>query len=266
MKRFAVCIFLLFLALPSFLQSSETWLTVKHRIRVSDGIGRGSTRKEAVEAAVQNARKKAMERVATSFIHSYERVESFVLTEDRIIEDIHAEVLRQKVRQVEYPYENVALVTVDFTVRYFDLDFFVREMRKSSESSLMRSLVISGWGQIYNKNYFNAVLFLITTYGSFANAYYHDTRVTSLKKDYQNASTDTVEELYSRYKEAVGQRDLWLIVGVSSWIYSIWEAFEDREITNEKLDEVHDRYFPDFYYTRKKSFVQKAVDRWAPRW
>jgi hypothetical protein len=265
MTRLLSLLLLLCVAAP--LWSQESFLTVKRRIRVTDGIARGATRLEAKEAAVANARRKAIERVATSFIHSYERTDNMVLTEEQIIQDIRAQVLRTKVRKVEYPYENVALVTVDFTIEYFDLDFFAAELRKSAESAMVRSLVISGWGQLYNRNYLHAIVFFSTTYGSLGRAYWSDLRTTALKREYL-ASADPVRSrsLYGRYRDSSWESAAWLTVGITSWAYSIWEAFEDRENTARSLDEAHDQFFPDFYYTREKSFVQKAMDKAGPKW
>jgi len=255
---------LLAFAAPS--GAEDNFLSVKRVIRVTDGIAQGATPQEAKLKAVENARRKALERVASSFVHTYERVENFVLTDDKIIQDIHAKILKTKVRKIEYPFENVALVTVDFTVEYFDLDFFVREIRKSAESAMVRSLVISGWGQVYNRNYFNAILCFAATYGSLAAAYGFSLKTDGLRRQYKAANGLYADALYVRYRDSYLQTAAWLSVGLGSWAYSMWEAFEDREITNLKLDDVHSKFFPDFYYAREKSFVQKAMDRAAPRW
>ncbi len=267
MKKLSIIIStLLFLASSGYAKTEAEFLTVKRTIRVTDGIARGVDKEDAKQNAIENARNKARERVATSFIHSYEKVENAVLTEEKIIQDLHAEIIRTKVRKVEYPFENVCLVTVDFTIKYFDLDFFVRELRKSAESSMMRSLVLSGWGQVYNRNYFNGLCFFVTTYGSFYRAYIWDGQATDYKHAYDKAGSATVAEAYNNFKNADIQSKTWLVIGISSWAYSMWEAFEDREITNLKLDDAHKQYFPTFWYTREKSFVQKRMDNWAPKW
>jgi hypothetical protein len=268
MRRSPLIPLALLLALAAAVPAAaeDNFLSAKRVIRVTDGIAGGADRAEAKRNAVENARRKALERVASSFVHSYERVENFVLTEDRIIQDIHAKILKTKVRKVEYPYENVALVTVDFTVEYFDLDFFVREIRKSAESAMVRSLVISGWGQVYNRNYFHGLLCFAATYGSLATAYGFSLKTGGLKREYGEADGRYADLLYGRYRDSYLQTAAWLSIGLGSWAYSMWEAFEDREITNLKLDEVHGRFFPDFYYTREKSFIQKGMDRAVPRW
>ncbi len=268
MARKAVIIILSLLTIGISAQAGNEaeFLTVKRTIRITDGIARGSSEIDAREKAIANARVKALERVATSFVHSYEKVENAVITEDKIMQDIHAEIIRTKIRKVEYPFENVALVTVDFTVKYFDLDFFVRELRKTAESSMMRSLVISGWGQLYNQNYFNATCFFIATYGSLYKGLVFDKEATALKQDYDRAPPSRAALAYEDYKNADLQSKVWFTIGFSSWLYSMWEAFENREITNLKLDEVHKQYFPSFWYVRQKSFVQNTMDNWAPKW
>lgn len=265
-KKMTLSLLMLLITSQLFAGNEAEFLTVKRTIRITDGIARGDSPEDAKAKAIANARLKALERVATSFVHSYEKVENAVLTEDKIIQDIHAEIIRTKVRKTEYPFENVALVTVDFTVKYFDLDFFVRELRKTAESSMMRSLVISGWGQLYNQNYFNATCFFLTTYGSLYKGYTLDQEATVLRKDYEKAPPYRVEQAYEDFKDTDLQSKVWFTIGFSSWLYSMWEAFENREITNLKLDEVHKKYFPSFWYVRKKSFVQNTMDKWAPKW
>jgi hypothetical protein len=265
-KTRTVLIFLVLAFLCVSVAAEETYLTVKKRVRITDGIAAGENPGDAKDKAVENAKKKALERVATSFMHSYERVENGVLTADTVIQDIHAKILKVKLRKVEYPFENVALVTVDITMQYFDLDFFVRELRKSAESSFMRSIVISGWGQVYNRDWFNAALCFFTTYGSLGTAWYYDIHADAVRDQYRKAGSADAARLYNDYRNAYASRDTWLIIGIASWAYSVWEAFEDRAVMNEKLDAVHQKYFPDFYYTRYKSFVQKEVDNWMPKW
>lgn len=249
------------------LAGQETFLTVKRTVRVTDGIGRGETPEAAKEAAIANARQKALERVATSFVHTYERAEGMVLTEERIMQDIHAKILRTRVRKVEYPFPDVALVTADITVQYFDLDFFVRELRKSAESAMVRSLVVSGWGQVYNRNYLHAVLCFGATYGSLAKAWFSDLEADRLKREYLSA-VDPVRSrvLYDRYKAASWERLAWISLGAASWAYSVWEAFENREEAARSLDTVHARFFPEFRYVRQKSSVQAFMDNLAPTW
>jgi len=264
MKRLSVIIFLFSIC---SLFAQEELITAKRKIRINDGIGRGLNKIEAKNNAISNAKMKALERVATSFIHSYEKAENMVLTEDKILQDIHARVVKHRLIKVEYPFENVAIVTVDFWLEFLDIDFFAVELRKSAESAMVRSFVISGWGQFYNRNYLHGILFFVTTYGSIIQAILQENLKRDLKNQYLLAtSSEAATFLYSKYRNAVFSQTAWLSIGITSWAFSIWEAFEDYERAGQLLDQTHETFFPEFRYTRQKSFVQKFMEKVAPKW
>ena len=92
--------------------------------------------------------------------------------------------------------------------------------RKSPTGALLRSMVVPGWGQVYNGKYLKAVVYagaqLSFLYGAhIQNNRYHE---------YQNLGDDVVAEFYKDDRN----RLLWWLFGIT--LLSMGDAFVDAHL------------------------------------
>lgn len=245
----------------------EEFYSTKKTVRVTDGIGKGLSKDIAMRNAIIDARKKALVRVTSTFRHYLSASKDGEFVDKSVAEEVHARIIdRENIISVNYdhglnfaPY-HVAVVDAEVKVRFLDLDFFATEMTKTAEAACIRSLFISGWGQFFNRSYFAGVSFGLVTYGSLGYGFYRDNQISAARKSYQEATTATEAE--RRYQVLQNHRRVartLYVLGVASWAYSVWEAFEDRERADEVLDVVHKKFFPKFRYTRTYSPIQRFI-------
>lgn len=253
----------------------KDYYTRKKRIRVTDGVGKGRSKEIALQNAIRDARAKALERSTSSFRHYLTKSKDGEFADSSVASEVHAKVIdREKIISVNYdhgidfsPYY-VAVADVIVTVSFLDLDFFAQEIMKTAEAACIRSMVISGWGQIYNKNYITGISMSMVTYGSIGYGYRRELAYERAQKDYNQASTpEEAEQAYSIMREHKDVARTMYIIGTTTWAYSVWEAFEDRERADKLLDRVHDAYFPNFPYERRISFFQRRMmENTRPMW
>ena len=251
------------------------YYSTKKTIRITDGIGKGLSKEIALRNAIIDARKKAMVRVTSTFRHMLSASKDGEFVDSSVAEEVHARIIdRENLISVDYehdlnfrPYE-VAIADVEVTVQFLDLDFFATEIMKTAEAACIRSLFISGWGQMFNRNYFAGATFGILTYGSLGYGYYRNQKIDQARKSYQDATNNTDAE--RRYKVLRDHRRVsrtLYVLGVATWAFSVWEAFEDRERADEVLDIVHKKFFPKFRYVRQYSPIQKFImGNMRPTW
>lgn len=253
----------------------EEFYSTKKKIRITDGIGRGYSKEIALQNAIIDARKKALVRVTSTFRHVLSESKNGEFVDSSVAEEVHAKIVaKEEIISVKYkhdldfkPYE-VAIVDVEITVSFLDLDFFAEEILKTAEAAMIRSIVIAGWGQAFNRNYYGAATMALVTYGSVGYGYYRHSKVDSARAAYNNA-TDPVdaERRYKILREHKRVAYTMYTIGAITWGYSVWEAFEDRERADEILDKVHEMYFPKFRYSRKISPIQKfMMKNLRPSW
>ncbi|MCS6984045.1 MAG: hypothetical protein NZM25_02815 [Leptospiraceae bacterium] len=253
----------------------EEFYSTKKKVRVSDGIGKGRTKETALQNAIIDARKKALERSTTSFKHFLSESKDGVFVKDSVASEVYAKIIdKEKIIKVTYdhgidfsPYY-VAIVDCEITVSFLDLDFFAQEIMKTAEAACIRSLVLSGWGQFFNRSYFAGSAMFLTTYGSLGYGYLRQTKIADERRAYENAmTTEEAERRYKMLREHRNVANTMYILGFSTWAYSVWEAFEDRERADKLLDAVHKRYFQNFPFERQYSFFQKFMMEYTrPEW
>ena len=90
---------------------------------------------------------------------------------------------------------------------------------KSPSGAMIRSLIFPGWGQLYNKKYFKAILAFGAEVGLLANSIY-------LNQKYVASKTDLDREFY------VNNRNLsnWYLLGVI--LFSMADAFVDAHLSD----------------------------------
>ena len=252
----------------------EEFYSTKKKIRIRDGIGAGRTEAVAYRNAILDARKKALVRVTSTFRHVLSSSKNGEFVDKAVWQDVHAKIIdKEKCFRVNYDHnmkfsKKVAVVDCEVTVQFLDLDFFTTEVMKTAEAACVRSLFISGWGQIFNKAYFHGISLGLITYGSIGYGYYRQRKINQARQLYENANNGLEAE--RRLKELQNHRMVartLYISGAITWAYSVWEAFEDRERTDEVLDIVHKKFFPKFRFTRKYSPIQHFImDSMRPGW
>ncbi len=98
-------------------------------------------------------------------------------------------------------------------------DDTLKTAAKSPTGAMIRSLLIPGWGQFYNKKYFKAVLVFGAEVGLLANSIY-------LNQQYKASRTIAEREFY------INNRNLsnWWLVGTI--LFSMADAFVDAHLSN----------------------------------
>ncbi|NIR65937.1 MAG: hypothetical protein GWN61_17055 [candidate division Zixibacteria bacterium] len=118
-------------------------------------------------------------------------------------------------------------------------DSLVIEKRKSHSptGALLRSLVIPGWGQLYNDKYIKAGLIAgLESFLIYQTAYYWDK--TSTYEDLYTSDTNSVTRLdkflqYDRYRDLRNQH-IWFL-GITV-VFSIFDAYVDAHLKNFDVD------------------------------
>lgn len=95
----------------------------------------------------------------------------------------------------------------------------LKSAAKSPTGAMIRSLLIPGWGQLYNKKYFKAALVFGAEVGLLANSIY-------LNQKYKASQTPAEREFY------INNRNLsnWWLVGTI--LFSMADAFVDAHLAN----------------------------------
>ncbi len=281
-----VFVILLVASFPLFAQQvvtgvEEDFYTRKKEVRVTDGIGKGRSKEIAVQNALRDAREKALVRSTTSFRHYLSESKDGEFVSDSVADEVYAKIIdKEKIVSINYigdekgeesfrPY-HVVVVDSIVTVSFFDLDFFAQEIMKTAEAACIRSMVISGWGQVFNRNYFGGVTMSLVTYGSLGYGLARQNQFEKAKTDYANAtSTHDAEQKYRMMREHQEVARTMYVIGAMTWAYSVWDAFEDRERADDLLDNVHEAYFSKskFKYHRQLSFFQEMMmENMRPTW
>jgi hypothetical protein len=110
----------------------------------------------------------------------------------------------------------------DFNVRIDSLSSkndTVKTSAKSPTGAMIRAIIFPGWGQLYNKKYFKAVLVFGAEVGLIANSIYLNQKLVA-------SHTDVEREFY------INNRNLsnWWLIGVI--LYSVVDAFVDAQLSN----------------------------------
>lgn len=249
---------------------AQEYISTKRSILITDAIGEGKTKEIAKNNALYDAEQKALRRVTSTFRHILSDIKDGELMNKRIQEEVHARIIdKPDIKKEEYPFETpyVCMLEVYVTVKFLDLDFFAEEIKKTAEGACVRSLFVAGWGQAYNRNYFGAVVNFGLTYGALGYGYYREQQIDNSRANYLNAKDpESSERAYRKLQNDRNVSKTMYAIGIVSWIYSVWDAFEDRERTNRVMQDVHQKYFKKFPYTRYDSFMQRMMYSTRPSW
>ncbi len=255
----------------------KEFYSTQKEVRVRDAIGKGRSKEIAIQNARIDAHRKALERSVSSFRHMMVETKDFVVTNEQLIADVNAKVI-DEARCSEPKWDHngmdfspffVAIMDCRVTVSFFDLDYFTTEIMKTAEGACIRSIVLSGWGQLYNKNYISSAALALVTYGSIGYGYSRETKVSSARDAYKSATNPTDAE--QKYKEMRNHQEVartMYVIGALTWAYSVWEAFEDRERADDVLYQVHQKYFAGkLNYKPEISFFQRfMMQNTRPKW
>lgn len=254
----------------------KEYFSTQKNVRVRDAIGKGRSKEIAIQNAKTDAHRKALERSVSSFRHMLVETKDFVVTNEQLIADVNAKVIdeaRCSTPKWDHGFDfnpyHVAVMDCTVTVSFFDLDFFTTEIMKTAEGACIRSIVLSGWGQFYNKNYITGTAMALVTYGAIGYGYKRETEVASSRDAYKNAATPAEAE--QKYKEMRNSQEVaraMYVIGALTWAYSVWEAFEDRERADDVLYQVHQKYFKGkLNYEPQISFFQRfMMQNTRPKW
>lgn len=245
-------------------------------VRVRDAVGKGRSKEIAIQNAKIDAHRKALERSVSSFRHMIVETKDFVVSNEQLIADVNAKVI-DEARCDEPRWDHgmnfapfhVAVMDCHVTVSFFDLDFFTQEIMKTAEGACIRSIVLSGWGQFYNKNYITGTAMALITYGALGYGYKRETQIAGAR-DAQKTATNA-QDAEQKYKELRDHQEVaraMYVIGAMTWAYSIWEAFEDRERADDVLYQVHQKYFKGkLNYEPHISFFQRfMMQNTRPKW
>lgn len=254
----------------------EEIFSTQKKVRVRDAIGKGRSKEVAIQNAKIDAHRKAIERSTSSFRHLLTEVKDIELASEQVAKDVNAKVIDEAKCElpkwnhgVDFSPFHVAVMDCEVTVSFLDLDYFTQEIMKTAEGACIRSIVLSGWGQIYNKNYITGTAMTLVTYGSIGYGYKRELQIDNARKEYQGATTSTeAEQKYKVMREHQEVAKTMYILGAMTWAYSIWDAFEDRERADQLLYNVHQKYFKDkLKYTPMRSFFQDfMMQSTRPTW
>lgn len=254
----------------------KEYFSTQKNVRIRDAVGKGRSKEIAIHNAKTDAHRKALERSISSFRHFVAESKDYQLTTEQLIADVNAKVI-DEARCTEPKWDHgidfspfyLAVMDCTVTVSFFDLDQFTSEIMKTAEGACIRSIVLSGWGQFYNKNYITGTAMALITYGSIGYGYKRETQISGARDAYNNASTPAEAE--QKYKEMRNHQEVartMYVIGALTWAYSIWEAFEDRERADDVLYQVHQKYFKGkLNYEPQISFFQRfMMQRTRPKW
>jgi hypothetical protein len=254
----------------------KEYYSTQKKVRVRDAIGKGRSREIAIQNARIDAHRKALERSVSSFRHMFVESKDFVVTNEQLIADVNAKVIEEARcnepkwdHGINFDPFHVAVMDCTVTVSFFDLDYFTTEIMKTAEGACIRSIVLSGWGQFYNKNYISSAAMALITYGSIGYGYSREVKVAGARDEYRNAATPAeAEQKYKQMRDHQEVARTMYVIGALTWAYSIWEAFEDRERADDVLYQVHQKYFKDkLNYQPQLSFFQRfMMENTRPKW
>ncbi len=249
---------------------AQEYISTQRTIYISDAIGEGATKEIARNNALYDAEQKALRRVTSTFRHILSDIKDGEMMNKNIQEEVHARIIdKPDIKKEEYPFSSPYVCTLEvyITVKFLDLDFFADEIKKTAEGACVRSLFVAGWGQGYNRNYFGAVVNFGLTYGALGYGYYREQQIAQSRANYLNASDpQSAERAYKKLQNDKNVSRSMYALGLLTWAYSVWDAFEDRERANKVMDEVHKKYFKKFPYTRYDSFMQRMMYSTKPQW
>lgn len=119
-------------------------------------------------------------------------------------------------------------------------DDTVKVSVKSPTGAMIRSLLFPGWGQLYNKKYFKAILIFSAEIGLATNSIH-------LNQKYKASKTDLEREFY------INNRNLsnWWLVGMI--LFSMADAFVDAHLSD--FDESQDLSFLRIYPINANAYI-----------
>ena len=252
------------------------YFSTQKNVRIRDAVGKGRSKEIAIQNAKIDAHRKALERSVSSFRHFMAETKDLQLMNEQLIADVNAKVIDEARcgepkwdHGIDFSPFHLAVMDCTVTVSFFDLDYFTTEIMKTAEGACIRSIVLSGWGQFYNKNYITGTAMAPVTYGSIGYGYKRETQIPGARDAYNSASTP--QEAEQRYKEMRNHQEIartMYVIDALTWAYSIWEAFEDRERADDVLYQVHQKYFKGkLNYEPQISFFQRfMMQKTRPKW
>jgi len=115
--------------------------------------------------------------------------------------------------------QTIITASVDFDHRVRAKSDSTQSLFRSPTGAMIRSLIIPGWGQVYNKKYVKAILIFCAESGLLANSIY-------LNQKYKASKTELEREFY------INNRNLsnWWLVGVI--LFSMADAFVDAHLAD----------------------------------
>lgn len=254
----------------------KEYFSTQKNVRIRDAVGKGRSKEIAIQNAKIDAHRKALERSISSFRHFMAETKDLQLMNEQLIADVNAKVIDEARcsepkwdHGIDFSPFHLAVMDCTVTVSFFDLDYFTTEIMKTAEGACIRSIVLSGWGQFYNKNYITGTAMALITYGSIGYGYKRETQIPGARDAYNSAATP--QEAEQRYKEMRNHQEVartMYVIGALTWAYSIWEAFEDRERADDVLYQVHQKYFKGkLNYEPQISFFQRfMMQKTRPKW
>jgi hypothetical protein len=119
-------------------------------------------------------------------------------------------------------------------------DVEVAMWRRSGPSAALRSLLVPGWGQFYNRQRPKGGTLFFVAAGSLGGALYMDKRARDSYGEYLAAGLPS-DAAYSRYRRERNVANLCAATAAVAWIGAVWDAYVQGEKLKVLFNEQHAR-------------------------
>lgn len=112
-------------------------------------------------------------------------------------------------------------------------DTIKKSSAKSPTGAMIRSLIVPGWGQLYNKKIFKAILIFGAETGLIANSIYLNQKYRKWNQKYRNSEPGPEQDIIFANREFyINNRNLsnWWLLGVI--LFSMADAFVDAHLAD----------------------------------
>ncbi len=210
----------LFLLVP-FTHAYE--FTIKRVVIVEEtGYSANNDPVEALEMAIMQAKKNGAGLIAGQIKGGSTTING-VLSSDWVEKKANIQVFDVKILEKDFISPGEVKVKIRLTGGYLDLPKFWKEYDKTVRGSSLRTMVMPGLGQFYNREYFSAGL-----YGVFYWAFY----LTYISQMNKAVSEDDVNTAFVTYQ----------IPSLIFWTLAVSDAGISRLMLNFGLEQIKESY------------------------
>lgn len=112
--------------------------------------------------------------------------------------------------------------------------------------ALFKSMAVPGWGQLGNRAYFKAVLFLGVDVFFIASALHHGRKAGDFRDQYEAAEDVAVRNAYyDLYEDSANDRNKFTWYAVITTFVAMFDAYVDAHLSGFPTEREHDRFSVD---------------------